>query len=273
MEKLGNNRRYSGFVFIEIIIALVLLGIITKFGYSSYSSFQIRENRELAKHDLVVAAAAMEKYYNQEGCYTESSGATSWPIGLFESKVYGGSGLVYRLQMATGTPNSQNFYVVAIPESNTIQANDGNICIDKAGQFTWPSSLNCGLAVAEPPPPPPANLCLGAVQQSACSSGCVAGRAYQACSGNCGGVLICDGTYPPTGCSGICNNTYIYVRTGTLVGNAACNGNCRGATFNVPYSWMNRTPACNITNGGSTANCICNTASNGSCEGIKIVYH
>lgn len=268
------RRRYLGFTLIEIIIVVAIAALLVRFGYSSYTSYQIRQNRELAKQELAMAAAAMEKYYSESGQYTTS--ANQWPSGIFESKVYGGSGLVYAISLPNGVvQTAQNFSVIATPQQGTIQANDGNICLDRQGRFTWPASGTCGLAVAEVPAAPPStpvNSCLGKTQGGACSAGCVAGEAYWACSGDCNGVLICNGAIAPTGCSGHCNNTYIYVRVGSLLGNAACNGECAGAVLNVPSDWASRTPVCHIAS-GSTANCICNTATNGSCDNITIVYH
>jgi hypothetical protein len=126
--------------------------------------------------------------------------------------------------------------------------------------------------VATTSPVNPCPVAAGA-EYDAVSSGAQAGSIYRACSGQCSGVLICDGRWAPTGCSGICTNSYVFVKTGTdLGGNSACNGDCSGAVLNVPRDWESRTAVCNIPS-GSTESCICNTSTNGSCDNITIVYH
>ena len=260
------NYKKCGLTLIEMLIAIAAVAILATIGYSSYLSFQVRQNRELAKHELIRAAAAMEKYYAQNGSYTTNG---QWPTGLFESTVYGSNGVVYNIAMAGGTPNSQNFKILATPLAGSIQKDDGDICVDPVGHFTWPANGQCVLVSNSSQP---VNKCSGQTQQPACSAGCTAGVAYQACSGNCDGVLICDGTYAPTGCSGNCNNSYIYVRNGTLLANGACNGHCAGVIFSVPRDWEARISACTLTT-GNTSNCVCNTNGYGSCEGITIVYH
>lgn len=132
-----------GWTILELVVSMAAAAILAKVAYASYTDFQIRQNREVAKQELMKAATAMEKYYAQNGRYTTADG--QWPSGLFGSEVVGTNGVVYTLQMGSGNPNTQDFKILAVPKAGTIQGNDGDICIDKAGKFVWPANGQCGV--------------------------------------------------------------------------------------------------------------------------------
>lgn len=140
MKALINSKK-RGWTLLELVIAVAAAAILAKVAYASYTDFQIRQNREVAKQELMKAATAMEKYYAQNGRYTTADG--QWPSGLFGSEVVGSNGVVYTLQMGNGNPNTQDFKILAVPKAGTIQSDDGDICIDKAGKFVWPANGQC----------------------------------------------------------------------------------------------------------------------------------
>lgn len=140
MKALINSKK-RGWTILELVVAVAAAAILAKVAYASYTDFQIRQNREVAKQQLMKAATAMEKYYAQNGRYTTADG--QWPSGLFGLEVVGSNGVVYTLQMGNGSPNTQDFKILAVPKAGTIQGNDGDICIDKAGKFVWPSNGQC----------------------------------------------------------------------------------------------------------------------------------
>ena len=140
MKALINSKK-RGWTILELVVAVAAAAILAKVAYASYTDFQIRQNREVAKQELMKAATAMEKYYAQNGRYTTADG--QWPSGLFGLEVVGSNGVVYTLQMGNGSPNTQDFKIIAVPKAGTIQSNDGDICIDKAGKFVWPSNGQC----------------------------------------------------------------------------------------------------------------------------------
>ena len=56
--------------------------------------------------------------------------------------------------MVPSTPNAQAYAILATPQGS-IQSDDGNICIDRQGNVTWPASdANCGITTPAPTPAP-----------------------------------------------------------------------------------------------------------------------
>ena len=215
-------KKYRGITLIELIIVMAVIGILSKIGYSSYQSYQIRENRELAKQVLVQNAAVMERYYSENGRYLESNNV-SWPNIL--QNVVSQNGVLYQIGVVPITPssvNQQDFSLLAVPLTNTIQASDGNICINRQGQISWPvASSSCGttaIVIVPTPSPSPPSFCSGSKQYQPCSGNCDSGT-WSACSGNCTSIVICAGG---TGCSGNCQSSIIY---------GGCSGNCKSSTI------------------------------------------
>lgn len=217
-----------GFTLIELIVTVVILGVLATIAIVSYQSYIVRENRQLAEHSLTAAASKMEQYYAQNGRYTNGSGA--WP-GLFGESISGSSGTVYTLSLVPSTPNAQSYAILATPQGN-IQGSDGNICIDRQGNITWPASdANCGLTTSTPAPAltSPHENCDDIMH----SSGKFAS--------NYGGYPICDDAhYPPAQYPNGCPVGVYYTCSANCQGSIVlrdCSGNCDGAGVTT-YCWF-----------------------------------
>lgn len=131
--------RQSGFTIIELMIVIVILGILTAMAIPTYNNYQIRQNREAARHLLNEATNSMERYYLLHGRYIDDEGNP--PANIFESQVFGNSGRVYTLTISKNNISSQSFSVSAIPQADSIQDGDGMMCINQQG--TIKSSADC----------------------------------------------------------------------------------------------------------------------------------
>lgn len=221
----------NGFTLIELLIAVVIVAVLATVSIISYQNYIVRENRQLAEHTLTAAASKMEQYYAQNGRYTNGSGA--WP-SLFAESISGSSGTIYTLSLVPSTPNAQSYAILATPQGN-IQGSDGNICIDRQGNITWPASdTNCGITAAASTPAltMPHEDCFN-VQFSA----------GKFSDGNYGGYPVCDEAhFPlaqyPDGCPvGVYYECSANCRGSIVLRN--CSGLCDGAGVTV-YCWIGR---------------------------------
>lgn len=218
-----------GFTLIELLIAVVIVAVLATVATVSYQSYIVRENRQLAEHSLNAAVSKMEQYYAQNGRYTNESGA--WP-GLFAESITGSSGVVYTLSLVPSTPNAQNYAILATPQGS-IQSDDGNICIDRQGNITWPASdTNCSITTSASTPAltMPHEDCFN-VQFSA----------GKFSDGNYGGYPICDDAhYPESQYPNGCPVGVYYTCSAKCQGSIVlrdCSGKCDGNGVTV-YCWF-----------------------------------
>ncbi len=214
-----------GFTLIELLIAVVIVAVLATVSIISYQNYIVRENRQLAEHTLTAAASKMEQYYAQNGRYTNGSGA--WP-SLFAESISGSSGIIYTLSLVPSTPNAQSYAILATPQGN-IQGSDGNICIDRQGNITWPASdTNCGIATA-PVLTMPHENCDDVMHST--------GKF----TSNYGGYPLCDDThYPPAQYPNGCPVGVYYTCSANCQGSIVlrdCSGNCNGAGVTVYCSF------------------------------------
>lgn len=217
-----------GFTLIELLIAVVIVAVLATVSIISYQNYIVRENRQLAEHSLTAAASKMEQYYAQNGRYTNGSGA--WP-SLFAESISGSSGTVYTLSLVPSNPNAQVYAILATPQGN-IQGSDGNICIDRQGNITWPASdTNCGITTAAPTPAltMPHENCDDVMHST--------GKF----TSNYGGYPLCDDThYPPAQYPNGCPVGVYYTCSANCQGSIVlrdCSGNCNGAGVTVYCSF------------------------------------
>ncbi len=242
------QNRHQGFTLIELLIAVVIVAVLATIAIVSYQSYIVRENRQFAEHSLTAAASKMEQYYAQNGRYTNGSGA--WP-SLFAESVSGSSGTVYTLSLVPSTPNAQNYAILATPQGN-IQGGDGNICIDRQGNITWPASdANCGITTTVALTMPHEN-CYDVMY----STGKFAS--------NYGGYPLCDEEhYPPAQYPNGCPVGVYYTCSAHCEGSIVlrdCSGYCDGVTTYCSFghcSGVNSSSCINMNCGGAGASPDC----------------
>lgn len=83
MNRLSNR----GFTLIEVMIALVVVGLLSALAYPSYQQQVAKGRRTDAKQSLLELSQRMERYYTERGTYV---GAALGAAGLYPSVTNGG---------------------------------------------------------------------------------------------------------------------------------------------------------------------------------------
>ncbi len=136
------NRGYasSGFTLIEVMIALVIVGIVSAYAYASYAE-QVQSSRRIdAQTSLVSFAQAMERAYTTDGTYAGADGDATTDISsateptIFPAQIpIDGDVKYYDLFVMSASDNS--YVLRAIPTG--IQAGDGYLQITASGYKGW----------------------------------------------------------------------------------------------------------------------------------------
>lgn len=133
-----NNRRITGFSLIELMVAMVIVGILAAVAVPSYNNYTIRSARLSAQAELMNLASIEEKIFLNSNAYspdvtTAYDGTSAGGLGLTSGKTSDGK---YTVSLNITTP-SQTYTLTATPVTDKSQATDGNLTISENGQRLW----------------------------------------------------------------------------------------------------------------------------------------
>lgn len=119
----GKLRKSRGFTLVELVVAVVILGILTAVAYPAYTGWVLKSRRADAHRALTDLANRLERNYLSANTYTVDMtqlgylAATNVTIegGMFKLKVDAAT---------AGCPIASCFVVTATPVAGTAQAND-----------------------------------------------------------------------------------------------------------------------------------------------------
>ncbi len=130
-------QRNKGFSLIELMVAVVIVGILAAIAVPSYQSHIIKASRAAAQTELLELANIQEKIYLNSNAYTPNmttayNGTSAGGLGKTTGLTTDGK---YTLAF-TGVPG-QTYTITATPVAGKSQEGDGNITISENGQRLW----------------------------------------------------------------------------------------------------------------------------------------
>jgi type IV pilus assembly protein PilE len=115
----GSGRR-DGFTLIELVVAVLIIGLLAAIAIPSYSAYIVRGKRAEARVALLEAAQFMERSYTANGCYAgDTTGGVNCvvpvlPASLSKAPVDGTTSN-YVIALDPAVPGPQAFRLVATP--------------------------------------------------------------------------------------------------------------------------------------------------------------
>ena len=134
---MANSR---GFSLSELLLVIGVLGFLSAMAIPNYSAFIIRSNRIQAEHILLQNQQYLEQVYSQKGSYIDKGRYIHLPhvrVPLEGVQLYQISFL------KRDPPDPHTYTLIATPILNSIQANDGSICVDSDKNLYEHRNGNC----------------------------------------------------------------------------------------------------------------------------------
>ena len=144
----------SGFTLIEVMIAVVIVGIIAAVGYPSYQSMMVSANRSTAQADLMSFASAMERHYATTFSYNGAatgSGNTGSPavFTAYSPSTEPAAKKKYTLTIHAVSADGNSYELRAVPVSGSPQAGDGTLYIYSDGRKAWDQNSDGSIVSSE----------------------------------------------------------------------------------------------------------------------------
>ena len=143
-----------GFTLVEVMIAVVIVGIIAAVGYPSYQSMMVSANRSAAQADLMGFASAMERHYATTFSYNGAatgSGNTGSPVVFtaYSPSTEPAAKKKYTLTIHAVSADGNSYELRAVPVSGSPQAGDGTLYIFSDGRKAWDQNSDGSIGPSE----------------------------------------------------------------------------------------------------------------------------
>lgn len=120
-------KRESGFTLIEVMIAVVIIGILAAIAFPSYREYILRGQRTEGVALLSEGAARQERFYAQNNTYANTVAALNMEANSANA--------LYTLSVANATATTYTLTATAI-NGQTDDARCGNLGLNQAGDRT-----------------------------------------------------------------------------------------------------------------------------------------
>ncbi len=119
--------RNRGFTLIELVIAMVVIGILVAVAFPSYQAHLIKGYRAAAQSYLMDVAQKQQQYLLDNRAYAGTEAALNATQPAEVSKYY-------TVAIAADPGPPPTFTITATPKAGTMQASEVTLSIDQAGQ-------------------------------------------------------------------------------------------------------------------------------------------
>ncbi|MEN3979740.1 type IV pilin protein [Acinetobacter sp. CWB-B33] len=128
----------KGFTLIEVIITIAIVAILAAIAFPLYSKYQINANRSDVQSELSRLAQRLQSYSIVNHSY---SGATLNGIGGTADYPSTGTAF-YEISLDIDADN-QGYLLTAEPVANSVQNENGLVCINQDAQKLWTQASTC----------------------------------------------------------------------------------------------------------------------------------
>lgn len=138
---------HRAFTLTEIMVVVLIIGFLTQSAVFIYKKYLINAHRQQIKSVLLDNQKFLSSWYLFYGNFADKN--EEWPNLPFKSviKSLNIATPYYSIRFSSAKPDFyhdlNSYMLIAIPKCNTIQANDGCVCMDKNGNFLEHASSNC----------------------------------------------------------------------------------------------------------------------------------
>jgi len=136
IDSMAAKRGHRGFTLIDLVIAIAIVGILTRIALPAYQSYVVRGSRQAAQSELVALANAQEKIFLNSNAYTANMTAAYTGQSAGGLGVTSGTSKDTRYTF-TAAATATTFTLTATPVAGTPQASDGNLTINEQNVRTW----------------------------------------------------------------------------------------------------------------------------------------
>jgi type IV pilus assembly protein PilE len=142
-------KRQNGFTLIELMIAVVIVGILAKIAIPSYAAYMTKAARTQAKGMMLDISQRQERYYTNNGTYITVAGPVATPANF---QNYSGSTMAtrkYDITVAAGTiadntqPISTSFVITGTPSNGFSDGTCGVLKLDSTGAKSSLDNTQC----------------------------------------------------------------------------------------------------------------------------------
>ena len=124
--------RSNGFTLIELMIAIVIIGVLLRLAIPSYKNYIVRTNRTEATQFLIDLANRQQQYLMDARKYATTLAELNVTAPTEYSKFYVATDAsIFSAVNNAATPPT--FTLSAVPKTGTAQAGDGTLTIDSTG--------------------------------------------------------------------------------------------------------------------------------------------
>lgn len=99
-------KKQTGFTLIELMIAVVILGILASFAFTSYQRYVLKSNRAEAKAELMNVATRLQRCYTLYGRYNPADGCDVYDSLKDDAKITSEGRGFYEVGMAKASASS-----------------------------------------------------------------------------------------------------------------------------------------------------------------------
>jgi type IV pilus assembly protein PilE len=135
-------KRQNGFTLIELMIAVVVVGVLAKIAIPSYTAYMAKAARAQAKGMMLDVSQREERYYTNNGTYVTVAGPVATPANFPNYSGSSMSARKYDITVAAGTiaDNTQtigtSFVITGTPSNGFSDSTCGVLKLDSTGAKT-----------------------------------------------------------------------------------------------------------------------------------------